>query len=446
MNLAVVLTFQAIENLLNEKFGELLHEGNAHNPGGIITYVRVFKTDRIKVYRQGEHIVSVIPVRVRVSMRKNDPLLIAFIKDLSNVEKTSFDILVEFKTSVFLEDEGKISARTVSSFTWINKPKVGIGLLKVKITELVKPALDKELLALTQEIDESIVKAVNIRGYMSLAFAELNKPIEIISNREQGSAASDWFIANPSADTISTGKIQLARKGIVMPVKFNLNPLVFLGSNDHGFRYESAELPPIVLRENLKSWFSLNVESKIAYSVIINELINQEFELENGKSGLKITQADFYPSADDFIAKTAFVLWFRRFFLKIQVKGNANIKTRVKIEGEGEIFLENFQLEVTNLPFWARLIYRLNRKNTERKVAKAIGAAILAQIILVKEEISTLLKAYHLGNGLELQTRIEEFTPLDIKPEAELLAVPLRLEGEMDFVITELNGVTPVDE
>ena len=444
MNLSVILTFQAIENLLNQTFGEVLHEGNTHNPGGIITYVRVFKTDRIKIYRQGDQVVSLIPVKVRVSMRKTDPFLLSLIKDLSNVEKTSFDILVEFRTSLSLEEKGKLISSTTGHFSWVNKPKVGIGLVRIKISEVVKPALEKELLALTKEIDANITETVNLPSYAGLALDELKKIQEIQTTRPKIDHLSDWFIPQPLPSPILAGKIKIQEKGIILPTGFEMGPVVFLGTDKPKFEPPDFDLPPIELREDINDSFSIPIETRISYSVLANELSNQNFELPSGKEKIKIEAAQFSPENDFIKVNTLFQLTINRNWLRLSVRGEAEMKSQIEADQEGQqVSLKEFQLTLKDLrPWWARLIYSLNRSSFQKEISQSIESAIDKQIENVKEEVSELLHSYPLEHGLHLQGTLDQLSPKQFQIRQDFLGVKLQAEGKMELMITELEPDT----
>ena len=406
MNLTLRLPFKAIEDMLNQTFGERLHEGKAHNPGGLITYVEVFKEDRIKVYGRDNRILTVVPVRVRVKMRKNDPLIVSIIKDLSNVERTQFEIEVAFHTEISIGEDGHLQSKTTSEFSWISKPKVGIGLVKVKIAELVKPSLEKELLALTREIDENIHEQVNLAWYASLALDEMEKPLETDSQ------IPVWLTLLPQPENIQIEEIQFELSGLALPIRFQMNPCVYSGFLENDYPKISIELPPIEKVSEIPEKFHLPITAEISYDFLNKELSGQNIHDQKNQAFYRIKTLSFNKKDEKMRVDATFKGEAKRLGMNIRFEGNANISNKTKPDQNGEsLILDEFSLKLENIPFWAKWYHRLNRKKIDRQIENHINQAIQEQLQKVKSDLDSILEDYEIIDGLRLRTKLERLVP-----------------------------------
>ena len=117
------------------------------------------------------------------------------------------------------------------------------------------------------------------------------------------------------------------------------------------------------------------------------------------------------------------------------------MKSQIEADQEGQqVSLKEFQLTLKDLrPWWARLIYSLNRSSFQKEISQSIESAIDKQIENVKEEVSELLHSYPLEHGLHLQGTLDQLSPKQFQIRQDFLGVKLQAGGKMELMITELE-------
>lgn len=185
MKILVQIPVKAIEALVNQRYGALLYEGETSDPSGVITYISVSKKERIRLYTEPTGIKTIGKVHVKARIRKSAPGIIDMIKDLYNLEKTWFDITVTLNTFITVKKGWQLVTRTRGTFDWDKKPSAGpMNLLR--ITEIVRPHLEREIAALCEGIDKAVEKEVPLADIVRTTWKEICQVIPLPDDPDAG--------------------------------------------------------------------------------------------------------------------------------------------------------------------------------------------------------------------------------------------------------------------
>src|SRR5205823_1594808 len=91
-------------------------------------------------------------------------------------ESTQFDIKVRSTTQLSLSESWQISSHTTSEFQWGNKPYIALGPIRIPISRILEPVLNKQIDNVSATLDKEIQKKVELKSKMQKVWVDLQQP------------------------------------------------------------------------------------------------------------------------------------------------------------------------------------------------------------------------------------------------------------------------------
>lgn len=174
INLPVEIPFKALEDQINKKMGNLIYEDQSYtSPTVDDLKLIVLKKRPITVGISGADLLFTIPLNVWGKGRWEACSFCPTVE-----KETSFDVDVFLRSKVEIQKDYQFRVTTSSGgFEWKLKPVISLGPLNIPIDRLIEGVLEKQIGAVTKEIDKQINGAVNLRAQVEDMWMLAQEPV-----------------------------------------------------------------------------------------------------------------------------------------------------------------------------------------------------------------------------------------------------------------------------
>jgi hypothetical protein len=174
INLPVEVPLKTLEDQVNKRMGNLIYEDQSYtSPSVDDLKLIVLKKRPITVSISGTDLLFTIPLNIWGKGRWEACSFCPTIE-----KETSFDVDVYLKSKVEIQKNYQFKVTTSSGgFEWKSKPVISLGPLNIPIDRLIEGVLDKQIGAVTKEIDSQINGAVNLRSQVEDIWKLAQEPI-----------------------------------------------------------------------------------------------------------------------------------------------------------------------------------------------------------------------------------------------------------------------------
>jgi hypothetical protein len=408
-----------LETAINRKMTGVIYEGNNLNNQDLS--VRVSKVQNFTFTVKNNVIEYRVPLKVwsRFAWKVEK-----FGLSVSDHYEANGSIALTYKTSIEIDKNWKLVAKTTSSgYQWIETPKLNLIGITVPVTPIANIALSQGDKAITAQIDQALAQMIDLRKYISEAWAELQKPMQVSQEN------NFWLRITPkdiyvSPFTTNGQKLNFA-------VSFYSQIESFMGAQPAAKAL--IPLPAYKVVQRPPQQFNVNVGADATYDKIAEmakeQLINKTFA--EGKRTITITGLSIYGSE----GKPVFVA---------DVTGS--LKGRIYFTGELTYNQAKDAIEVQNPQF------DLKTKNALVKSANWLLHGIILSKLTpylsypvkdmieeMKAEANKTLSNYPVYDGVNLQGTITsvKVTSLNMVPGA--VRVVANAKGNLALKIADLN-------
>ncbi|MEZ4777000.1 MAG: DUF4403 family protein [Bacteroidia bacterium] len=428
MNISVLLSVNALEDLVNRRYDTVIYDGKAQNPDGGITHVTVTKNDQIRIFTEKQSLVTLAPVHIKVNIRRGTPGIFDLIRDFSNLEKTHFDISVRLVTAISVLPGWKLETHSRATFEWDKKPSAG-PLNLIQIAEFVKPQLEKELQALAQNIDTYISHEINFAGIMENAWREITRPAPLplpFRAMVQTQLVKDDIQLNP---------IAFKGKWILFPIE----PTFSISLKNNFPAHSPLPLPGLEISDNPLKQKDFPFLANISWEVLNQMLDEKEITVWQGKE-IKISAPEFFGFEDKIGVKASFVGNGNRWKGKFELLAECYFD-----EEKAQISFQKVFFRFTHASFVFRSFASLFRKKIEKTILSALKEYSFQQIRILAHTVAETLSNIQPAPGIELQADIAKLTIQTVQTEAAGILLSGSVAGELKVSITRLDDehITP---
>ena len=358
MKILVHIPVKAIEALVNQRYGTLLYEGETNDPSGVITYISVTKRDRIRLYTDSTGLKTIGKVHVKARIRKSAPGIIDMIRDLYNLEKTQFDITVTLNTIIAVEKGWQLVTHTRGIFDWDKKPSAGpMNLLR--ITEIVRPHLEREIAALCKGIDEAIKTEVPLAEIVHTSWREICQVIPLPGDPEAS-------LTLDIPDRVVKGNdLQFRSGNLILPLQVIPH---FTVGRDLPPSVSLLPVPGFSPAQKSKSEFPHPFKAFLPFEFLCRKAGNQSFSLPNG-TAVSIAEVIMERAEDDLIIvpKINGIIKLRRW--SIPLEGRISLFINEGLSGpDGVSIPEIFRIEFQQTNWRIRLLMKFFKEKVLREI------------------------------------------------------------------------------
>ncbi len=304
MNLQIKVPIEVIEQQANEYFHEtLLHD----EQGGNMIDLKVTKTAPIKVIGQDGYLLLTAKLHVWAKMKLKKQLLGVFDVYTPQVDKTEFDIEVEYRLKPILNSSWQLLTQTSGAFHWLQKPYMEMVVMKIGLAGILYPFIQVQVNTFAQKIDEWVAKELNVHSYVEDAWKILRDPIGLHDD-------FDWWLdAKLEADKVEVGAFLVAKEHVELTLSMPIQPEAIFGTPSVS-RYEGTHILPDFTINNYLEILPKreNATAIVGFEALSQLLQNKHFKFDRGKQWLDIEYIQFGTKDNQLVAESklsAYVKW-----------------------------------------------------------------------------------------------------------------------------------------
>lgn len=293
INIPVSFRLHTLQEKLNSQFtGILYHDGSLEGDNLAIT---VSKNGQLGIEAEANKLYFTVPLRIYAKGRwlweacKICPTL-------QKTEDTEFDLIVKSESLLSFTEDYKIKTVTTGDFEWgRTKPILSLGPLRIGLARFIEPAMQKQMIILTRQLDQEIQNRFDLKQYVRQAWLQLQQPILVDKNLDA------WLTISPQAIQVSP---LVARNG-ELTLQIGLSSYLQTVTNGKPQLNLNTTLPNLQVNARLNNNVQIGLVSEITYEhatkLLQEKITGQKFTFENGKDQIKVNKAAISGSGDKII-------------------------------------------------------------------------------------------------------------------------------------------------
>ncbi len=396
LNLSLNIGLADIEKQINNQLKDLIFEDKSMTDNNNDQFMaKVWKREPIKTSAANNEILFKVPLKVWLKVGyKAAPLGI----EISTVKETEFDFNVNFKSSFAISNKWEaITTTTLVNYEFITTPKVRVGPIDIPVTGLVKKALDAKTPEIIKALDQSIKDKIEIKKYIVQAWNQTMQPY-LVSEKYR-----TWLKVSPVE--LQMSPIIIAGNNVKANIGLKAYTETVTGSKPNITTVNN--IPDLSLVSNITDDFQVGILSEISHAEAVafakDTLVGQNFEFQNGKYAVKVTDIDIYGNENQLIIKTG---------LSGSLNGTIYFKgIPYYDEKSRSIKLNNFDYDLKTKSLLANAASWLLSSKLSKTMKESLEIPVGSNIDDIKKQIQDNLTKNQLRKGILLQGTINDISP-----------------------------------
>jgi len=417
--LQIAIDVKKLEAAVNKKMNGLIFQGDKLNNQDLS--VKIWKAQNFSFSIKNNVIEYRVPLKLWTRFAWT---VEKFGLKVGDNYEANGSIALNYKTTISIDKNWNLVANTTSNgFQWIETPKLNVVGVNVPVTPIANIALQKSEKLITDQIDAALAQMVELKKYVTMAWAEAQKPMQV--NAEN----NVWLRLTPKDIYVSpfttTGQ--------------NLNLAIALQSQIESFvgvkpeANKAVPLPPFKIALKQPQEFNLNVAADATYDKISEmakaQLVNKTFT-EGGKT-ITITDLSIFGSE----GKPMFVA---------DVTGS--LKGRIYFTGTLAYNAEKMAIEVQNPEFDLKTKNALVKSASWllngliiKKITPFLTYPVKAELESLKAEANKSLANFKVMDGVTVAGKLNSITVKSLHMVPGAIRLNANARGNVALKIDELN-------
>lgn len=408
-----------LETTLNKKLTGLLYEGKNINNQDLS--IKVWKAQNFAFSIKNNVIEYQVPLKVWTRFAWN---IEKFGFTIGDHYEATGTIALGYKTTITIDKNWNLVANTTSTgYQWIEAPKLNVVGVTVPVTPIANFALEKSTTLITDQIDQTLTEMVELKKYVQMAWAEIQKPIQVNADNNL------WLRITPQEMSVAP----FTTSGQKLSIGMSMNAQIESFMGVEPVSNAPVPLAPLKNVPSISKNFNLNVATDITFDKITEltrqQLVNKTFA--DGNKSITITDISIYGSAGRviFVADVIGSIKGRIYFT-----GNLVYNTeKIAVEVENPQFELKTQNGLLKSAEWLLHGVILN------KLKPYLSYPVKSDIESMKSEANTMLKNYQIYDGIYLNGSISTVTVTGLHLVPGAVRLDANAQGTMLVKINDLK-------
>lgn len=333
-------------------------------------------------------------------------------------------IALTYKTTIAIDKNWKLVSNTSSSgFQWIETPKLNVIGVNVPLTPIANMVLSQSEKIISEQIDNALINAIDLKQYVSQAWMEIQKPRQISAENNA------WIRITPKDVYVSPFSTVGNKLSIAMSMYAQIES--FVGSKPSA--NSKVALPPFKIVNRPPNDFNLNIAGDVTFAKILEmakvQLLNKSFS-EGNKS---ITIIDLSIFGNE--GRAVFVA---------DVTGS--LKGRIYFNGKMEYNPEKMAVEITDPQFDVKTSNALLKSASWllkgvilKQLTPYLTYPVKQDLEQMKLHANQMLSNYSIMDGILLQGKLTglNVTNLILVPGA--VRIQANVKGNVALKVADLK-------
>jgi hypothetical protein len=293
VSIPVSVSLAAIEDKLNQELQGVLYKDD--NLEGDNVAIRVLKKGRMTISGEKDKLYFSVPLQVYAKGRwKWDPC--KFCPSIDKTEDTTFDMVVKTESRFGLTEDYKINTITSGNFEWGDtKPYIQLGPLKIGLARFVEPALQQQMNVIATQLDKEIQNRLNMRQYVADTWAMMQQPVKLDDKLDA------WLSVTPQAVRMAP---LYAHNGSLR-TRLGITSYIQVSTDGKPQTQVNKTLPKLILDSRLSDDIQIGLTANVPYAhaskMIKEQVANQTYKFDDGKSQVTVKDAAITPNGEQLV-------------------------------------------------------------------------------------------------------------------------------------------------
>lgn len=417
--LQVQIDIKKLESTINKKMTGLIYEGSNINNQDL--NVKVWKSQDFTFTVKNNVIEYRVPLKIWTRFAWT---VEKFGISVGDHYEANGSIALTYKTTINVDKNWKLVSKTTSSgFQWIETPKLNVIGVNVPVTPVANIALSKFENKITEQIDLTLAQMVDLKKYVSMAWDEAQKPVQMSEEY------NTWIRITPKDIYVSPFNTVDSKLNLSISLYAQIESFMGIKPAEK----KLVTLPEFKYVQRAPQQFNLNIAADATFDKISemskSQLVNKTFS--EGKKSITITDLSIFGSEGKavFVADVTGSLKGRIYFTGNMVYNPA--KTAVEIQ--------NPQFDVKTKNALVKSADWLLHGLILNKITPYLTYNVSEDLELMKKEANQMLNNYSVYDGVTLQGKLNNISvnSLDLVPGA--VRISANLKGNIALKVDELK-------
>ena len=293
VSIPVSVSLAAIEDKLNQELQGVLYKDD--NLEGDNVAIRVLKKGRMTISGEKDKLYFSVPLQIYAKGRwKWDPC--KFCPSIDKTEDTTFDMVVKTESRFGLTEDYKINTITSGNFEWGDtKPYIQLGPLKIGLARFVEPALQQQMNVIATQLDKEIQNRLNMRQYVADTWAMMQQPVKLDDKLDA------WLSVTPQAVRMAP---LYAHNGSLR-TRLGITSYIQVSTDGKPQTQVNKTLPKLILDSRLSDDIQIGLTANVPYAhaskMIKEQVANQTYKFDDGKSQVTVKDAAITPNGEQLV-------------------------------------------------------------------------------------------------------------------------------------------------
>jgi hypothetical protein len=333
ISIPVSIPLAAIEDKLNQELQGILYQDDNLDDDNMA--VTVLKKGRMTIRAEKDKLYFSVPLQVNARGRWQWAPCKAC-PSFSKSESTTFDMVVKTESRFGLTDDYKVNTITSGNFEWGDtKPYITLGPLKIGLARFVEPAMKQQMSTIARQLDKEIQNRLNLRQYVADTWVQLQQPVKLDDN------LNAWLTVQPQEVRMAP---LYAHNGS-LHTRLGISSFIQVSTNGKPQTQVNKTLPRLIIDSRLSDDIQIGLTATVPYThasaLMQQQVANQTYTFDDGKSQLTVKDAAITPSGEQLVlmldvdGKTKTGLFTKKLVGKVYLRGtpyydasSASIKLR----------------------------------------------------------------------------------------------------------------------
>ncbi|PKV66986.1 DUF4403 family protein [Pontibacter ramchanderi] len=319
ISIPVSIPLAAIEEKLNQELQGALYKDDNLNDDNLM--VTVLKKGRMTIRAEQDKLYFSVPLQVHAKGRWNwEPCKAC--PSFSKTEATSFDMVVRTESRFGLTDDYKVNTITSGNFEWGDtKPYITLGPIKIGLTRFIEPAMKQQMNTIARQLDKEIQNRLNLRQYVADTWVQLQQPVKLDDQ------LNAWLTVKPQEVRMAP---LYAHNGS-LHTRLGISSFIHVNTNGKPQAQVNKTLPRLIIDSRLSDDIQIGLTATVPYTQASNlmqqQVANQTYTFDDGKSQLTVKDAAITPSGEQLVlmlavdGKTKAGLFTKKLVGKVYLRG-----------------------------------------------------------------------------------------------------------------------------
>lgn len=289
ITMPVRIPLSEISNMVNASVSNLIYQDDSYSDNNNDQFkVKVWKAKPIRLIG-GKNQNIIIEVPLKVWAEKGVGTLGVY-----SYQETTFETVMFFSSTILFQNNWTIITNTEPiGFKWVTKPVLDYGQIKIPITPLVEKQLRTQQAEFSQLIDRQMESQLDFRKYAVMAWNIFANPFHVSEEY------NTWLKVSPLSVNMA-------------PLKFYadvIDTTIGIDTYSETFTGQKPSSNPVIKTitnfnyvQNLPERFLLQTTANIPFAeataIARKMFLNKEFDFNEGKSKVKITEMQVFGKED----------------------------------------------------------------------------------------------------------------------------------------------------